>query len=91
MPEVSINVNHEAGLHLRPAASFVQTAAAFQSDIKVRNATRDTPFKNAKSALEVMMLSVSQGQTIDIQAEGEDAQEALDALVTLIDSNFEQG
>lgn len=91
MPEVSIDVNHEAGLHLRPAALFVQTAAAFQSDIKVRNASRDTPFKNAKSALEVMMLSVSQGQTIVVHAEGEDAQEALDALVNLVNNNFEQG
>ncbi|HEC23275.1 MAG TPA: HPr family phosphocarrier protein [Chloroflexi bacterium] len=89
MAEIELEVTHEAGLHLRPAALFVQTAAAFEATIEVRNVSRDTPFKNAKSALEVMMLGVNQGHRIAIRAEGEDAEEALEALRRLIESNFE--
>lgn len=87
---IEFQIEHEAGLHLRPAALFVQTAAAFEADIQVRNVTRDTPFKNAKSALELMMLGVSQGHVIALEADGEDAEEALEALRTLAESNFEE-
>lgn len=86
--ELEITVNHEAGLHLRPAALFVQTAAAFKADVRVRNATKDTPFKNAKSAIDVMTLGVSQGHRIVLQAEGEDSGDAIQALVDLIEANF---
>lgn len=86
--EAEITVHHEAGLHLRPAALFVQTAAAFQSDIQVRNVSKDTPYKNAKSAIDVMTLGVNQGHQIALQAEGEDAREALQAIVKLIESDF---
>ena len=88
--DIELQIEHEAGLHLRPAALFVQTAADFEADIQVRNVTRDTPFKDAKSALAVMMLGVSQGQVIAVQADGEDAEEALKALRTLVESNFEE-
>lgn len=83
-----IEVRHEAGLHLRPAALFLQTAGAHESDIRVRNVTRDTPFKNAKSMLDVMSLAVKQGHIIELKAEGEDAEAAIEALRELIDSNF---
>lgn len=90
MKELDITVEHEAGLHLRPAALFVQTAAQFQSDVRVSNKERDGGFKNAKSALEVMMLGVNQGDTITIRAEGEDEGAAVEALQALIKSNFKQ-
>lgn len=89
MPEIELTVTHEAGLHLRPAALFVQTAAAFpDADIRVSNTTRDTPFKNAKSTLDVMMLGVSQGDRIRVQADGPQADAALQALATLVTSEF---
>lgn len=81
-------VSHEAGLHLRPAALFLQTAGSFEATVKVRNVTRDTAFKNAKSMIDVMSLGVSQGHTIEIEADGDDAEEALKALLDLINSNF---
>lgn len=90
MKEIELTVEHEAGLHLRPAAIFVQTASQFDCDVHVRNNQRDAGFKNAKSPLEVMMLGVNQGDTITLRAEGDDAEEALDALQTLIENNFEQ-
>nr|MBN1228177.1 HPr family phosphocarrier protein [Anaerolineae bacterium] len=85
---IEIEVRHEAGLHLRPAALFLQTAGAYGADIRVRNITRDTPFKNAKSMLEVMSLAVKQGHLIELKADGDDAAEAIEALRELIDNNF---
>jgi phosphotransferase system HPr (HPr) family protein len=85
---IELEVQHEAGLHLRPAAMFVQTAASFQADIRVRNVTRGTPFKDAKSALGVMTLGVSHGQIIGVEAEGDDAEAAIGAIKTLIENNF---
>ncbi len=83
-----IAVTNPVGLHARPAALFVQTAAKFQADIRVRNITRDTPFVDAKSILGVMGIGVSQGHEIEITAQGDDAAEALEALRTLIKDNF---
>ncbi len=88
--EIDIVVTHEAGLHLRPAALFVQTAAAFQADVRVRNNAQESGFKNAKSALEVMMLGVNQGDSITLQADGVDEEQAIEALKTLIEGNFSQ-
>lgn len=91
MPEIEITVNHEAGLHLRPAAVFVQTAAKYRSTIKLQNVSKETGFQDAKSAMGVMLLKVSKGDKILINAEGDDAQAALDGLTRLIESDFETG
>jgi phosphotransferase system HPr (HPr) family protein len=85
---IELEVQHQAGLHLRPAAMFVQTAASFQANIRVRNITRGTGFMNAKSTLDVMMLGVANGHTIALEAEGDDAEPAIQAIVALIQSNF---
>lgn len=88
---LEIEVRHEKGLHMRPAALFVQTAGAYEADIRVRNVTRDTPFKNAKSYLEVTTkVAVLQGHVIELKAEGEDAEAAIEAIRELIDSNFSE-
>lgn len=89
MQEFEITITHPAGLHLRPAALFVQAAANFKADIRVRNISRDTSFQNAKSAIGVLMLSVSSGQTIIIQADGDDATDALMTLRALIEKGFD--
>lgn len=83
-----LEVQNPVGLHARPAALFVQTAAQFQARIQVRNRTRETPFVDAKSILGIMSLGVAQGHQIEITAEGEDAEEALEALRALVASNF---
>lgn len=86
--EAEVAINHKDGLHLRPAALFVQKAASYTSDILVRNVTKGSGYQNAKSAINVMMLKVSSGDTIAIRAEGDDAQEAIDGLLDLINSDF---
>lgn len=88
MQSSSFVIQNEVGLHARPAALFVQTAAKFNSTIKVKNMTRNTPFVNAKSILSVLGLAVSQSHQIEIIVEGEDEQAALAAMTRLIDSDF---
>ncbi len=88
MPTITLIVNHPAGLHARPAAEFVKTAAAFPCNITVRNITDDKPAVNAKSILSVLTLGVHQGYEIEVNAEGDQAQEALQAISDLIKNNF---
>lgn len=81
-------IQNEVGLHARPAALFVQTSAKFKAKIKVRNITRGTPFVDAKSILSVMGLGVAKSHQIEITAEGEDEQVALETIAQLIESDF---
>ena len=81
-------VRNKVGLHARPASLFVKAAAGFHAAIQVRNASRATGWVNAKSILRVLSLGAEQNHEIEISADGEDAQEALAALVSLVQSNF---
>lgn len=85
MPEKTLTVNHEVGLHARPAAVFVLTAAKFSSDIAVSHGERTA---NAKSILTVLTLGAHKGAEIKVVATGDDADEALAALDELVNSNF---
>ncbi|NLE44346.1 MAG: HPr family phosphocarrier protein [Chloroflexi bacterium] len=85
MSEIALTVNHSAGLHARPAASFVKTAKQFTSTITVAHNGKEA---NAKSILTVLSLGVDQGAHITIRAEGDDAEAALTALRELIESDF---
>ena len=85
MPEISLTVQHKTGLHARPAAMFVQTANKFKSVIKVKHGEKEA---NAKSIMGILTLGAGQGAVISIRAEGDDAEQALMALRTLVESNF---
>jgi phosphotransferase system HPr (HPr) family protein len=85
MPEIKLTINHEVGLHARPASMFVQTAAKFSSDIEVVHGEKTA---NAKSILTVLTLGVQKDAEITIKAEGTDAEEALQALEQLVLDNF---
>jgi phosphotransferase system HPr (HPr) family protein len=85
MSEITLTIQHSAGLHARPASLFVQTAKRFQSNITVSHGSRSA---NAKSILTVLTLGASRGAEVTIRAEGEDADAALEALQTLIAGNF---
>jgi phosphotransferase system HPr (HPr) family protein len=88
MAEATIQVKHKVGLHARPAALFVQTAAKFSSRIRVKNLTADGKFVDAKSIIMVLTLGVMKDHEVIIQTEGPDADAALEALKSLIDGNF---
>jgi phosphocarrier protein HPr len=82
--EKSVAVAPEEGLHARPAAEFVKKAKQFTSDIKV---TKDDQEANAKSSMKLMTLGAKKGDEIVIRAEGDDAEEAVEALVEFISKN----
>lgn len=87
MAEVVLTVTNPVGLHARPAALFVQTAARFpHTTIRV---VKDGKPADAKSILQVLTLGVGPGASITIQAEGEQAMDALAALTELVRSDFE--
>ena len=88
MQNATLTVNHEAGLHARPAASFVKLAATFPCAITVRNLDREKPAVNAKSMVSVLTQGVSKGHRIEIVATGEREADAIAALTSLIQSNF---
>lgn len=88
MAEATIQVRHKVGLHARPAAMFVQTAAKFSSRIKVRNLTTNGNFVDAKSIIMVLTLGVMKDHEVVIQTDGADADAALAALKSLIESDF---
>ncbi len=85
MPERTVQIVNRNGLHARPAAEIVKLAAKYRSDITV---ARDDLEVNGKSIMGVMMLAAECGATISLRAEGPDAEEALDALATLIANKF---
>ncbi|NTW70800.1 MAG: HPr family phosphocarrier protein [Eubacteriaceae bacterium] len=83
----NVVVKNKSGLHARPASKFVETANKFASDIFIK---KDTATVSAKSIMGVMVLGVAQGTEIGIEASGSDEKEALDALVKLIDTGFDE-
>jgi len=85
MPERSMQIINKLGIHARPAAEIVKTAARFKSDITI---VRDDLEVNGKSIMGVMMLAAECGSTIDVKADGPDADAALDALQEVIDDGF---
>jgi phosphotransferase system HPr (HPr) family protein len=89
MKRIRLVVNHPVGLHLRPAALFVQTAGKFNSSIHVANLTKPSQPVNAKSIITVLTLGVNQGMEIEIVAEGDDEADAVQALQELVESDFD--
>ncbi len=80
-------IPNRLGLHARPAMSFVDLAGEYNSAIRVRRSDSDE-YVDAKSIMQVMMLAATKGTVIVIEAEGDDAQQACEALRKLIDSGF---
>ena len=81
MPEITFNIKNKVGLHARPATVFVREAAKFKSTIMVTCGEKTV---NAKSILSVMSLGVSKGDTVVLSAEGEGAEELLQALEQIL-------
>jgi len=73
------------GLHLRPATRFVQEAMRFKADVRVEIDGREV---NGKSILMLTSLAAERGARLRIRASGEDAAEALAALVGLVRARF---
>lgn len=85
MPKAETEISNRLGLHARPSAKLTQLATQFSSEIWLERQGRRV---NAKSIMGVMMLAASQGTRLTIEAEGEDADAALAAIIELIASRF---
>ena len=85
MPEREARIVNKLGIHARPAAEIVKTAAKFKGNITI---VRDDLEVNAKSIMGVMMLAAEFGSTIILRAIGDDAEAALDALSAVIANRF---
>lgn len=83
--ERQVTVLNVLGLHVRPSASFAGTAAKFRSRV---NVIKDGQSVNAKSSIDILTLAAVAGTRLTLRAEGEDAADAVHALVTLIESKF---
>ena len=80
-----ITVQNQVGLHARPATFFIQKANEFKSSIWVEKEERRA---NAKSLLGVLSLGITGGTDIRILADGQDENEAVEALTKLVVSGF---
>ena len=79
------------GIHARPGALFVKEAKKYASDITIAKLDEtDNPVNNcsAKSIARVMAMLLKKGTHIEISAEGDDEQAAVDALIALVDSGL---
>jgi phosphocarrier protein len=80
-----VSVQNQVGLHARPATFFIQKANEFKASVWVEKEERRV---NAKSLLGVLSLGIVGGTKIKIIADGVDEQQAVEALVTLVESGF---
>ncbi|MBE6811563.1 MAG: HPr family phosphocarrier protein [Ruminococcaceae bacterium] len=85
MVHKDITVQNQVGLHARPATFFIQKANEFRSSIWVEKEERRA---NAKSLLGVLSLGITGGTDIRIIADGNDENEALAALVQMVEAGF---
>lgn len=88
MIKKNIMIINKLGLHARAAAKFVAHASRFASEIEV---TKQGHTVNGKSIMGVMMLAARKDTEIEISANGDDEQAAIDALTTLINNYFDEG
>ena len=89
MPTCQITIINKLGLHARAAAKFVGVASRFPCQIRVGRTPQSTV--DGKSIMSVMMLAAAKGSTITIDTSGNDADEAMSALVALIADKFGEG
>jgi phosphocarrier protein len=88
MYKKTVKVINKRGLHARPGSDFVNAAKEFKSKVTVRRLDEDDEPVNAKSIAFVLSLGISKGVEIELAANGEDEQEAVDSLVAMINEGF---
>lgn len=84
-----VKIENETGLHARPASDFVNLAKNYTSKITIQNMDEEDSSKaNAKSIVMLIAQGLCKGTTVEISAEGEDEQAAVEDLVALIKTKF---
>ena len=88
MPRAEIEITNKLGLHARASAKLTQLAGSFSCEVWIEKGPRRI---NAKSIMGVMMLAAGKGSTIVVETDGNDEQQALDAILKLIADKFGEG
>ena len=88
MPQAQVEITNKLGLHARASAKLTQLASQYAADVWLVRGPRRV---NAKSIMGVMMLAAGLGSRIQIEANGEDAEEALRAVTALFRDKFGEG
>ena len=88
MLQQEITISNKLGLHARASVKLSQLASEYQSEIWISKSGRRV---NAKSVMGVMMLAAGMGSSVVLEAQGEDAQGAVEAIVELFNSKFGEG
>jgi phosphocarrier protein HPr len=88
MIQTQTTISNKLGLHARASAKLTKMASSFPCDVWI---TRGERRVNAKSIMGIMMLAAAQGTSLLLETEGEQAQEAMDALLELIANKFDEG
>ena len=83
----TVEIINKRGLHARASAKFVKLATEFDAEVRV---SRDGTVVDARSIMGLMMLAAGPGCTIDIEAEGPEAGQAIEALAALIADRFQE-
>ena len=88
MIKTTVTISNKLGLHARASAKLTKLAGSFPCEVWIsRGERRD----NAKSIMGVMMLAAGIGTVVQLDTEGDQAQQAMDALVALINDKFGEG
>ena len=85
MIQREVTITNSTGLHARPATFFIQKANTYRSSVWV---VKDDRRVSAKSLLGVLSIGIAKGMTITLLADGDDEQAAIDGLVELIETGF---
>jgi phosphocarrier protein HPr len=88
MVKASVTISNKLGLHARASAKLTKLAGSYPCEIWI---TRGERRVNAKSIMGVMMLAAGMGASVELDVQGERAQEAIDALQALINDKFGEG
>jgi phosphocarrier protein HPr len=84
----SVRITHDIGLHARPSVKLTKLAKSFASAIELAQAC-EGPWIDAKSIVKVMAMKVKKDTTLYFRAQGDDAEQAVTALVSLVERDFE--
>ena len=87
MTQRETRIVNRLGLHARAAAQLVRMANEYNSDISLIKPNQQA---NAKTIMEVLMLGAAQGEDLTVEAGGDDEENAVEAIVQLIDARFNE-
>ena len=88
MIRTTLVISNKLGLHARASAKLTKLASSFKCEVFM---TRNSRRVNAKSIMGIMMLAAGLGSEVELETEGEDEQQACEAIAALVNDKFGEG